>query len=52
MHFISFLVFCFQVADMRTLSSAHSEQLYQTIGLFSLIINYANMEFYFQVMQC
>lgn len=36
---------------MRALSSAHSEQLYQTIGLFSLIINYGKIVFYFQFVQ-
>lgn len=52
MSFISFLVFCFQLADIKALSSAHSEELYQTIGLFSLIINYAKIVFYFLFVQC
>lgn len=52
MSFISFLVFCFQLADNKALSSAHSEELYQTIGLFSLIINYAEIVLYFLFVQC
>lgn len=51
MHFISCIVFCFPLADMRALSSAHNEQLYQTIGLFSLIITYVNIVFHFQFVQ-
>lgn len=51
MHFISCIVLCFPLVDRRALSNAHSEQLYQTIGLFSLIITYVNIVFHFQLVQ-